>query len=215
MNMDSLKKFMLPPGPILSLILIGLMLLSGLLYYRAIKIQRFLEPAFAISEPRIQFTQSVNDILAREFGGEDIKGIRFMGGSIFVNQSLLMDSVHHQGGSNSGIIEKLSKVFLTALHDPDIREHISLILVNAKFGIGRDSSLNKNMRAQTQQLADMVLNALYTADSRLEKYYGGYFAASALAVNPASTEVGWIEFRIVPSERMHIEVLRKLEKYVH
>ena len=213
MKMESFKKYMLPPGPILSLTLIGLMLLSGLLYYRAIKIQRFLEPAFAISEPRIQFTQSVNNLLVREFGGGDVKGIRFMGGSIFVSQSLLLESVHHEGGG-TGIIEKLSRVFLTALHDPDIRGHISLILVNTKFGMSGDSATNKNMRAQTQQLADMVLSALYSADPRLEKYYGRYFAASALGVNPASTEVGWIEFRIVPTERMHIEVLQKLEKYV-
>ena len=71
------------------------------------------------------------------------------------------------------------------------------------------------MRSRMQQLADMVLNALYTADPRLEKYYAGYFAASALPVNAAAKEAGWIEFRIVPTERMHIEVLQRLEKYVH
>ncbi|MEJ2684374.1 MAG: hypothetical protein P8Z71_08265 [Candidatus Sulfobium sp.] len=215
MNMDSLKKYMLPPGPILSLTLIGLMLLSGLLYYRAIKIQRFLEPAFAISEPRIQFTQSVNDLLVSEFGGGDVKGIRFRGGSIFVDQSLLLESAHHDNNSGGGIIEKLSRVFLAALHDPDIRGHISLILVSAKFRISRDRGLNRSMRSRMQQLADMVLNALYTADPRLERYYGGYFAASALPVNARSGEEGWIEFRIVPTERMHIEVLQRLEKYVH
>lgn len=215
MNMDSLKKYMLPPGPILSLTLIGLMLLGGLLYYRAIKIQRFLEPAFAISEPRIQFTQSVNDLLVREFGDGDIKGLRFSGGSIFVEQSLLMESEHHEKGAGTGIIEKLSRVFLAALHDPDIRGHVSLILVNAKFRISKDSNINRTMRSRTQQMADMVLNALYAAAPGLEEYYAGYFAASALPVRATALEANWIEFRIVPTERMHIDVLQRLGKYVH
>jgi hypothetical protein len=215
MNMESLKKYMLPPGPILSLTLIGLVLLSALLYYRAIKIQRFLEPAFAISEPRIRFIESVNGLLVREFGDGDVSGIRFRGGSIFVEQSLLMESEHHEKDAGRGIIEKLGRVFLAALHDPEIRGHVSLILVNAKFRFSKDGELNRAMRFQTQQLADMVLNALYAADPRLEQYYAGYFAASALPVNAASREAGWIEFRIVPTERMHIEVLQRLGKYVH
>jgi hypothetical protein len=40
MNGRSLGKFIPPAGPLLSLLLIGLVLLSALLYYRAIKIQR-------------------------------------------------------------------------------------------------------------------------------------------------------------------------------
>ncbi|MEJ2695970.1 MAG: hypothetical protein P8013_04910 [Candidatus Sulfobium sp.] len=214
MNMDSFKKYMLPPGPILSLTLIGLMFLSALLYYRAIKIQRFLEPAFAISEPRIQFAQNVNDLLVREFGGGNVDGIRFGGGSIFAEQALLLESEHHEKGLDSGVIEKLSRVFLAALHDPDIRGHVSLILVNAKYRISKDSDLNRTMRSRAQHMADMVLNALYAAEPRLEKYYGGYFAASALPVAAAARESGWIEFRIVPTERMHIEVLQRLGKYV-
>lgn len=215
MNMDSLRKYMLPPGPILSLTLVGLMLLSALLYYRAIKIQRFLEPAFAISEPRIQFAQSINSLLVREFGEGDVKGISFSGGSIFVQQSLLVESEHHEKDSGSGIIEKLSRVFLAALHDPGIRGHVSLILVNAKFRISRDSKLNRIMRSRTQQVADMVLNALYASEPTLEVYYGGYFAASALPVRATAREADWIEFRIVPTERMHIDVLQRLGKYVH
>jgi hypothetical protein len=215
MNMESLKKYMLPPGPILSLTLIGLVLLSGLLYYRAIKIQRFLEPAFAISEPRIQFIESVNELLVREFGNGDVRGIRFRGGSIFVEQSLLMESEHQAKDAGHGIIEKLSRVFLAALHDPDIRGHVSLVLVNAKFRHNKDMELDRAMRSRTQQLADTVLNDLYAADPRLQQYYGGYFAATALPVNAAARDAGWIEFRIVPTERMHIEVLQRLEKYVH
>ena len=38
-----------PAGPLLSLALIGVMLLSAVLYYRAVRIQRFLEPSVAVT----------------------------------------------------------------------------------------------------------------------------------------------------------------------
>ena len=52
-----------PPGPLLSLLLIGLVLLSGLLYYRAVRIQRFMEPALALSQPRNDFSEAIEQNL--------------------------------------------------------------------------------------------------------------------------------------------------------
>jgi len=68
MKKVSINKFILPPGPILILTLIGLLLLSALLYYRAVKIQRFLEPVLAITQPRIAFSKNIYNLLLREFG---------------------------------------------------------------------------------------------------------------------------------------------------
>ena len=93
-----IKKFILPPGPILILTLIGLLLLSALLYYRAVRIQRFLEPALAITQPRITFSKNINNLILREFGKEESKGIKFRTGSILVEQSLLVDGVHNING---------------------------------------------------------------------------------------------------------------------
>ena len=89
MNEKAPEKYVPPAGPILSLLLIGLVLLSALLYYRAVKIQRFLEPALAISKPRNEFSKSIKQIFQQEFGAELVKGIRIRAGSIFIEKSFL------------------------------------------------------------------------------------------------------------------------------
>ena len=68
MNRRSLWKYVPPAGPVLSLLLIGLVVLSALLYYRAVKIQRFLEPALALSQPRNEFTKNISQNFQREIG---------------------------------------------------------------------------------------------------------------------------------------------------
>jgi hypothetical protein len=59
MGLSPFRKLILQPGPILSLTLIGILLLSAVIYYRANNVQRFLEPALALSEPRLKFSQNI------------------------------------------------------------------------------------------------------------------------------------------------------------
>ncbi len=214
MKAESIKKFILPPGPILILMLIGLLLLSAVLYYRAIKIQRFLEPALAISEPRLRFSQSMNNRLSQEFGTMKISGIRFKAGSIYVEQSLLFDNARREKGAETEILKKLSRVFLAALSDPDMRNNISLILVSTRQPLGPDTALNQEMRTLMQERSLRILNSLYWAEPELEKNFGMYFAATTMPVKAAWEELNWVEFRIVPTERLHIDVLQRLMKYM-
>lgn len=213
MKGDSIRKFILPPGPILILILIGLFLLSAIVYYRAIKIQRFMEPALAISEPRMRFSQSINNLLQKEFGEKESRGIKVGFGSILIEQSLLSDSSHPMKGSQPLVLKKLSHVFLTALSDPGIRDNISLIMVSVRQPLSPDTALNRELRFRMQERAALILHSLYAVEPALEKNYGTYFTAAALPVNASMEEAKWIEFRIVPTERLHIEVLQRLEKY--
>jgi hypothetical protein len=215
MNKDSIRKFILPPGPMLSLALIGLMLLSAILYYRAVKIQRFMEPALAISQPKIKFTQSINKLLSQEFGTKEIKGVKFRAGSILVDQSQFFESSRYAKGFDSATLNKLSRVFLSALSNEDTREDISLIMVNIRYPLGQDPELNSVMSLQSQQKAWLLLNSLYAAEPQLENKYGNYFVAAAMPVNRRVKDNNWIEFRIVSTEHLHIEVLQKLEKYMH
>ena len=208
-----MRKFILPLGPLLSLTLIGILVLSALVYYRAVTIQRFLEPALAISQPRMKFTQSITSLLSNEFGTEQIKGIRFRTGSIFVEPSLLLNNIHPVKGSRPLILKKLANVFLTALNDPDIRNNISLILVSTRLPLSPDKEANKEMRAKMRDRAGLILSSLFALEPQLEKTYGVYFAATALSVGAGVKETEWIEFRIVPTERLHIEVLLRLGKY--
>jgi len=214
MKDNVIKKIMISTGPILSLTLIGILVLSALLYYRAVKIQRFLEPALAITEPRIKFNQEINNLLIKEFG-TTAKGITFRRGSIFVDQSLLFAFPHHRGVSNPLILNKLSRVFLSALSNPDISSHISLILISINLPLTADSNLNKELRFEGQKMTAYILNTLYAAEPVLEKQYGKYFAVTAISAGPPVQEPKLIEFRMIPSERLHIQVLERLEQYFY
>jgi hypothetical protein len=210
---ESVRKFILPPGPILILILIGFLLLSAIVYYRAIKIQRFMEPALAISEPRMRFSQNIINLLQEEFGEQESRGIKFRFGSILVDPSLLSDSSHPKESSEPLVLKKLSHVFLTALNNPGIRGNISLIMVSVRLPLSPDAALNRELRSRMQERAALILQSLYAIEPALEKNYGTYFTAAAMPVNATIEETNWIEFRIVPTERLHIEVLQRLEKY--
>jgi hypothetical protein len=214
MKFETVRKFILPPGPILSLTLIGLLLLSAVIYYRAVKIQRFLEPALAFSQPRLQFSQSINNLLSKEFGGEETKGVRFRAGAILVNQAVLFPPGEIMKPDQSRVLHKLGHVFLAALNEPDIRDNISLILVSTRLPLSPDAQMNRALRFQLQSRALLILNSLYATEPALEKKYGEYFAATSLPLAGPLKEAEWIEFRIVPAERFHIILLQRLEKYV-
>jgi len=211
---DILNKFKIPPGPIMGITLIGILLLSSLLYYRAVKIQRFLEPALALSEPRIKFNNDINSLIRKEFG-ENPKGILFRSGSLYVDPTLLFSSSHKEEGPSKAILQKLGRIFLTALSDPDIRSRISLILVSTHLPITSDPNLNKVLRFQIQESTTFILNALYTAEPSLEKEYSTFFAVTAIPKLIPLNEPNWIEFQMIPTERLHIDVLERLEKYAH
>jgi hypothetical protein len=214
MKFETVRKFILPPGPILSLTLIGLLLLSAVIYYRAVKIQRFLEPALAFSQPRLQFSLSINNLLSKEFGTEETKGVRFRAGAILVNQAVLFPPGEIMRPDQSRVLHKLGHVFLAALNDPDIRDNISLILVSTRLPLSANAEMNRALRFQLQSKALLILNSLYATEPALEKKYGEYFAATSLPLAGPLKEAEWIEFRIIPAERFHIILLQRLEKYV-
>lgn len=212
MKNNYIRKFIMPPGPILSMTLVGLLLLSALLYYRAVKIQRFLEPALAVSEPRIKFNQDINNLLMKEFGTTG-KNIKFSRGSILIDQSFLFSTAHLMNGSSPLILKKLSSFFLSVLSDRDIRERISLILVSANLPLTTDTNLNKELRFRVQERTALVLNSLYAVEPELEQKFGRYFAVTAIPAGTPGEETNSIEFRMIPTERLHIEMLERLEKY--
>ncbi|MEW6599878.1 MAG: hypothetical protein AB1499_02820 [Nitrospirota bacterium] len=208
----NITKFTLPIGPILSMTLIGLLLLSALLYYRAVKIQRFLEPALAVSEPSIKFNQDINNLLMKEFGTAG-SGITFRKGSILIDQSFLFSTAHLMDGSDPLILKKLGRFFLSVLSDREIRDRISLILVSTNLPLGKDALMNKELRSAAGERTAKILNSLYAAQPELEQKFGKYFAVTAIPSGPAGKENSPIEFRLIPTERLHIDVLERLEKY--
>src|SRR6266542_73897 len=89
MNAKDPMRYLPPVGPVFSLILIGIVLLSGLLYYRAVKIQRYLEPVLALSQPRNEFSKNINRMFEKEFGAAPIKGLTVNASSLTMDKSLL------------------------------------------------------------------------------------------------------------------------------
>lgn len=213
MRWEPVKRFFQLPGPVLSLTLIGILLLSAVLYYRAVKIQRFLEPALAISTPRFMFTKNINLLLSKEFGAERRSRIRFTTNSIFVEKSLLSPGPRGQG-FDPAALKKLSQVFLSVLQDPNMSDYVDLILIGIRFPAGPEQGMNETRRLETQRRAEFILHSLYRTSPELERKYGRYFSAAALPGNASEKDAAWIEFRFIPSEMLHIEVLKSLKKYV-
>ena len=214
MRWEPLKRLFQMPGPVLSLTLIGVLLLSAVLYYRAVKIQRFIEPALAISTPRFLFAKNVSLLLAKEFGADQRTGIRFMTNTIFVEKSLLPSSPYGPG-SDPVALRKLGQVFLSVLTDPNMSDYVDFILIRVRYPAGPDTGLNEAKRRETQHRAELILQSLFRASPELAKKYGTFFSATALSRGSSDKDMTWIEFRFMSSEMLHIEALKSLKKYVH
>jgi len=200
-----------PLGPVFGLVLVGVLLLSGLLYYRAVNVQRFLEPALALSLPRSELSQHLGDAIEREFKGYAVKDIRLRSSSIVIEKALLFSSSGVLRSNAPVVLKKLARVYLTAL-DENTRPNVSLILVISRYPVrnGVTDAARKRQRRQ----AEMTLDALFRSEPELAAQFGRFFASTAV---PASLvqDPDTIEFQIIPSELMHAGVLQKLVKYVH
>jgi len=208
MKASSLRKLILPPGPVLSLTLIGFLLSGAVLYYRAVKSQRFLEPVLAVLQPRIEFAKDIRTLLHAEFGEKQPEGVMFTTNSILVRSPILGDPARSEE-----IIGKLGRLFLAMMEDPKMRGYIDLIIIRTNPPLLADRKAYEKIKAQTEHAAHEILRSLYRAEPVLGKDYPDYFTAAAIPVLDES-KAGWVEFRILASEQMHIDLLMKLEKYV-
>jgi hypothetical protein len=209
----SLWKYVPPAGPVLSLLLIGLVLLSALLYYRAVKIQRFLEPALALSQPRNEFSKSLKLMFQKEYGAESIKGLKVRATSILIEKSFLFEAGGTLKASAQVNLQKLARVFLLLMDDDQTRSDVSLVLIIARFPTGGTWPTYVTERIKAQRMVGFIQDALFFAEPRLGIRYGTYFVAAAQPANLNERDRELIELRIIPSELLHIKVLEKLEKY--
>jgi hypothetical protein len=212
-NGRSLWKYTPPAGPILSLLLIGLVLLSALLYYRAVKIQRFLEPALALSQPRNEFSKSIKLTFQNEFGAESVKGLKIRASSILIEQSFLFSKDGALKPSAQADLKKLAHIFLLLMDNEQTRSDISLVLIISRFPSSGTWMTYAADRIQALRMAGFIQDALFFAEPHLGIGYGAYFVAAAQPTNPLEGNRELIELRIIPSELLHIKVLEKLEKY--
>jgi hypothetical protein len=213
MNGKSLWKYAPPAGPVLSLLLIGLVLLSALLYYRAVKIQRFLEPALALSQPRNEFSKSIKLIFQNEFGAESVKGLTVRASTILMEKSFLFSGDGALKASAQADLKRLARIFFLLMDNEQTRSDISLVLIISRFPSSGTWITYATDRIQAQRMAGFIQDALFFAEPQLGLRYGTYFVAAAQPTNPLEGTREIIELRIIPSELLHIKVLEKLEKY--
>jgi hypothetical protein len=213
MNGKSPWKYVPPAGPVLSLLLVGLVLLSALLYYRAVKIQRFLEPALALSQPRNEFAKNIKSIFQKEFGTRSIKGIRIKAGSILVDKSFLFSKGGVLSASAQADLVKLARIFLALMNDDHARSEISLVMIIGRYPSFGATGADAAGRMDAQRMVGFIQDVLFHAQPELGVRYSPYFASVAQPATPHEGNLGVVEFRIIPSEYLHIEVLEKLEKY--
>jgi hypothetical protein len=62
-------------------------------------------------------------------------------------------------------------------------------------------------------MTGLLQDALFRAEPELAVRFSPYFICAAQPTNPHEGNSEIVEFRIVPSEYLHIKVLEKLEKY--
>lgn len=215
MSGKSLWKYAPPVGPTLSLLLIGLVLLSALIYYRAVKIQRFLEPALALSQPRNEFTKSINQKFQKEFGTGPIRGLTFRSGSLLIEQSLLFTREGRLTPSAQVNLQKLARVYLALMKDDHTRSEINLVLIIGRFPSRGARGTNIAAWAHVGRTVGFIQDALFQLEPELGRRYSTFFASVIQPANPHEGNTNTVEFRIIPSEFLHIEVLEKLEKYFH
>lgn len=190
------------------------MLLSALLYYRAVSIQRFLEPALALSQPRNHFAEEINSLINWEFGSDENRPIQFIMGSIYVEEQLLFDQWGRLRESAPDTIRKLGKIFLSLMTDSHINRYIDMVLVCSHYPFSPNGETDMRMRMMREK-SDIVLRQLFMTEPQLQERFGPYFASSNTPVDFSKKRVDLIEFRIVPSEQLHIDVLQRLRKYVN
>ncbi len=212
MKSDTSYKFRFPADQILGLTLIGLILLSALIYYKSVKAQRYLEPSLAISEPRIAFAQNIDDLIKKEFGTEGNTRVVFTANSLLVDDSLIFTDSYNKNAVKPDFLIKLGSIFLAILSDDQIRSQFELILVSTRLPQSPHLILNKQKQIEKQNNVELVLNSLLDIAPALKNDYTLYFTSSVIPVLPDQNE-NWIEFRFIPTEHLHIDMIKSLKKY--
>jgi hypothetical protein len=212
MNLRSLLKYVPPYGPVLSALLVGLVLLSAILYYRAVKIQRFLEPALALSQPRYEFSKNISRLFEDQFGSKSVRGLKLRAGSILIDQSLLFSREGLITSEARLTLQKLARVFKTLLDNEQSRSDVSLLLITARFTTRAPRGMLIE-RIKAQHMVALIQDALFTFEPGLGEHFEYYFATAVQPVNPFEGNKDMVEIKIIPSEFLHIKVLERLEKY--
>ena len=202
----------LTPESLFSILLVGLVLFSAMLYYRAVRIQRYLEPALAMTKPRSDFSEAIRQAVEKEFGKGQIRGFDVRMSSLIIDQALLVSPSGTLHPTGRIILRRFARVFTTLLGSATIRADINLFLISAGYAQGTPET-EAAERVKAQRVLNEVLKGLFTAEPSLREDYQAFFATTPRPVSPRDGFRARIEVRIIPSEMLHMEFLQRLQKY--
>jgi len=211
MGSVKLTRFIPPLRVVMTLALMSVLLLSLVIYYRAIRIQRVSELALAIYQPQNDFSQNMIGPFIKLFDKKKISSIRFTANSLCIDESLLLMVAPNSEDTQPTILKDLGKIFHAILQDPELRSNIELILVSTIGPVSPGMSLSiKNYRI-LQAKSESVLRSLFIAEPELEQKYSSFFASTVISATDAERDQCAVEFRFIPNDRLYIEYLQRVQ----
>lgn len=205
------KRNLISAEPVVILVLIGLMLIGALLYYRAVNLQRFLEPALAVLEPRSMLSLRMKELASEELGPEYAQSVIVRSSGLMLHKSLFSSPQH------SGIpvfVKRLSDMMRRLFEDPWMSSNVEMIMVRASVPLDMPIEVRNELTERMRKYSETLLKAILGLNPGLAEGYSDKFAATVV-LNRKSEEADWIALDIIPSERLHVEMLERLGKYAH
>ena len=105
-------------------------------------------------------------------------------------------------------------MFLALLRDEAARTEVDRILIVSRFPRQAPAGGNVPPRLQESLRVGFIQDALFLEAPELGRNHASFFL-SATGLLDAHMAADTVDFLIVPSEFLHIEVLERLEKYTH
>jgi hypothetical protein len=211
MNGDGKGRFIVPHELAVGLTLIGLLLAGAVLYSNAVRFQRYIEPMLAVLEPRIQYSSRFRELILDEFDQESLLKMKLIGNTLKIRKSFLMEQDIHEHGFRN--YWHLGNLLQRLLDDQWIRSNTDFVLLSVDVPVGRSEDENRKLRAQAEEEAEFVMMAILSTSPDLRTKYTPYITSGAFSVTPGEGVGEWITVRALTSERLHTEMLGRLEKY--
>lgn len=211
MGSAKLTRFLPPLRVVMTLALMSLLLLSLIVYYRAVRIQKFSELTLAIYQPQKEFRQKTLGPFIKLFDKKKLSSIAFTDNSFCLEEPLLLMDEPNGKNTQPTITGDLGKTFHAILQDNELRSNIELILVSTIEPLSPSMSLsNKNFRSQ-QEKSDSVLRSLLEAEPELKQKYSSFFASMAVSTADVERDQCLIEFRFIPNNRLYTNYLQRVK----
>lgn len=204
-------KSFVPSELAVGLALIGLILTGAVLYSNAVRFQRYMEPMLAVLEPRGHFSSSFRSIILDEFKQSDLAQMKLIGNTLKIRKSLLNEKDSHEHGFRHYF--HLGRMLERLLNDNWMRSNTDFILISVDVPLVMDDEENRRLRAQAEEEAELALVTIMNSSPDLRTKHTRFLTSGAFSVPPGEGVGEWLTIRVLTSERLHAEMLGRLEKY--